>query len=88
VAAEQTTQSIALQMITPLLPTVLVVGGETTGVSQQVLDFANAVVAIPMLGMANSLNVSTAAAIFLYALRPTGITSPNARSPTTSYKMR
>jgi tRNA G18 (ribose-2'-O)-methylase SpoU len=46
----------------------LVVGGERSSVSPQVIKAADAAVAIPMLGMANSLNVATAAAILLYWL--------------------
>jgi tRNA (guanosine-2'-O-)-methyltransferase len=45
-----------------------VLGGEYDGVSQQVVDQADAVIEIPMRGMANSINVSTAAAIVLYGL--------------------
>ena len=43
-------------------------GGERTGVSPEAIDAADAVVTIPMLGMANSLNVATTAAILLYWL--------------------
>ncbi len=46
----------------------LVLGGETSGVSHGVLACADQAVAIPMLGMANSLNVATAAAIVLHEL--------------------
>jgi tRNA C32,U32 (ribose-2'-O)-methylase TrmJ len=38
------------------------------GVSPQVIEAADTVGAIPMLGMTNSLNVATAAAILLYWL--------------------
>jgi tRNA G18 (ribose-2'-O)-methylase SpoU len=43
----------------------LVPGGERSGVSPEVIEAADAAVAIPMLGMANSLNVATTAAILL-----------------------
>ena len=46
----------------------LVLGSERAGVSQAVLDLADAAVVIPMQGMANSLNVATAAAIVLHTL--------------------
>ena len=46
----------------------LVLGGEFDGVSQDVVDLADAVIEIPMRGMTNSINVSTAAAIVLYEL--------------------
>lgn len=49
-------------------PLCLVLGGEFDGVSQEVLDLADAVIEIPMRGMANSINISTAAAIVLYSL--------------------
>ena len=46
----------------------LVVGNEITGVSKSVLNRADAVVHIPMRGSKESLNVSVAAGIALYAL--------------------
>jgi hypothetical protein len=42
----------------------LVVGGERSSVSPQVIKAADAAVAIPMLGMANSLNVATGSVTF------------------------
>ena len=49
----------------PALPVCLVLGSDKHGLSQDILDLADAVVRIPMLGMANALNVSTTAAILL-----------------------
>jgi SpoU rRNA Methylase family len=49
----------------PLFPACSVLGGERSGVSLDVIEAADAAVAIPMLGMANSLNVATTAAIQL-----------------------
>jgi tRNA G18 (ribose-2'-O)-methylase SpoU len=66
--AEQTTASVRPEQLEPVFPTILVLGGERSGVSPEVLQAADAVVAIPMLGMANSLNVATVAAILLYWL--------------------
>jgi tRNA G18 (ribose-2'-O)-methylase SpoU len=43
-------------------------GGERVGVSRDLLAYADQAVAIPMLGIANSLNIATAAAIVLYEL--------------------
>ncbi|HWN50084.1 MAG TPA: TrmH family RNA methyltransferase [Xanthobacteraceae bacterium] len=51
-----------------MFPACLVLGSEMRGVSQEIVDMADAAVAIPMLGMANSINVATAAAIMLYRL--------------------
>jgi len=42
------------------------VGGETRGVSEELLALADLVVSIPMSGMGNSLNAATAAAAVLF----------------------
>ncbi len=68
VVAEQTTASVQPEQLLPKFPACLVLGGERRGASSQVVETADAAVAIPMLGMANSLNVATAAAILLYWL--------------------
>jgi tRNA G18 (ribose-2'-O)-methylase SpoU len=47
-------------------PLCLVLGAERRGVSEAVLAQADQVIAIPMDGMCNSINVSTAAAILLH----------------------
>ena len=47
-------------------PTVVVVGNELEGVSEEVASVADYNVIIPMYGMAQSLNVSVAAAVILY----------------------
>ncbi len=68
VVAEQTTASVPPEQLVPVFPATLVLGRERSGVSPEVVQGANAAVAIPMLGMANSLNVATTAAILLYWL--------------------
>ncbi len=68
IVAEQTTASVRPEQLVPVFPVTLVLGGECSGVSPEVIEAADAAVAIPMLGMANSLNVATAAAILLYWL--------------------
>ena len=51
-------------------PVALVFGNEMRGVSDHALDAADARIAIPMMGMVQSLNVSVACAVVLYeALR-------------------
>jgi tRNA G18 (ribose-2'-O)-methylase SpoU len=70
IVAEQTNVSVRPEQLVPVFPVTLVLGGERTGVSPEAIDAADAVVTIPMLGMANSLNVATAAAILLYWLSP------------------
>jgi RNA methyltransferase, TrmH family len=47
-------------------PTAVAVGAEQTGLSQEWLERADVRVRIPMFGRADSLNVSTSAAIILY----------------------
>jgi tRNA (guanosine-2'-O-)-methyltransferase len=47
-------------------PTVIVVGNELEGVSEEVAEVADYNVIIPMYGMAQSLNVSVATAVILY----------------------
>lgn len=46
----------------------LIMGNEVAGVSKEVLDFSHKHVIIPMIGKKNSLNVSVAAGIVMYAL--------------------
>ncbi len=47
-------------------PTILVVGNEKEGISDEVAAVADANIVIPMMGMAQSLNVSVATAVILY----------------------
>jgi len=47
-------------------PTLLVVGNEKDGVSQELTTLADQTIVIPMMGMVQSLNVSVATAITLY----------------------
>ncbi len=68
VALEQTSGATSLDRFQPRYPVCLVLGSERAGVSQAVLDLADVAVAITMQGMANSLNVATAAAIVLHAM--------------------
>lgn len=68
VVVEQTTAGVAPENLVPIFPVCLVLGSEMAGISQEIIDMADAAIAIPMLGMANSINVATAAAIALYHL--------------------
>ncbi len=47
-------------------PTMIVVGNEKEGVSEEVAALADRKIVIPMMGMAQSLNVSVATAVILY----------------------
>ncbi len=68
VAVEQTQGAVGLGQVVFRDPVCLVLGSERDGVSQALLDLADAAVVIPMRGMANSLNVATAAAIVLHTM--------------------
>ena len=50
-------------------PVALVFGTEAAGVSEEILDFADETLAIPMYGFTQSINVSVAAAICVYELK-------------------
>jgi tRNA G18 (ribose-2'-O)-methylase SpoU len=67
-AVELTAESTDVTAVQPRYPATLIFGGERSGVSPDVLACADQAIAIPMLGMANSLNVATAAAIVLHEL--------------------
>ena len=54
-------------------PTLLIMGAEETGISPELLKLADARAKLPILGQVQSLNVSVAAAVFMYeALRQRG----------------
>ena len=70
---ELTAESVTPAQMQPRFPAVLVLGNERSGVSPEVLAYADQDGArIPMLGMANSLNVATAAAIVFHELLGVG----------------
>jgi tRNA G18 (ribose-2'-O)-methylase SpoU len=48
--------------------TLLIVGNEVDGVEKDILDLSDEIIEIPMLGKKESLNVSVATGIVLYAL--------------------
>ncbi len=58
-------QSINYKEVSYPSPCVLVLGNESEGVSEAVLQLSHQHIHIPMFGMGNSLNVSTAGAIVL-----------------------
>ena len=81
VAVEQTSDAVGLDRFLPRYPVCLVLGSERAGVSQAVLDLADAAVTIPMQGMANSLNVATAVAIVLHGLATACVGAVESRAP-------
>ncbi len=68
VALEQAPQAIPLHEYTPTRAVALVVGNEVDGIEDSVIARADVVVHIPMKGEKESLNVSNAGAIALYAI--------------------
>lgn len=66
VAAHLDEHAVPFRRIDFTKPTILVLGNELEGVSKEVLDLVDTTTIIPMMGMAQSLNVSVAAAIILY----------------------
>jgi tRNA G18 (ribose-2'-O)-methylase SpoU len=72
VALEQSPKSIPYHSLkaqtSKLKPTALIVGNEVRGISQALLRTADKIVEIPMRGKKESLNVSVAFGIAVYAL--------------------
>lgn len=66
IAIEQSKKSIPYDQFDYKLPVCLIVGNETTGVSKEVLDMADAIVELPMFGVNISLNVMVSLGIVLY----------------------
>jgi tRNA G18 (ribose-2'-O)-methylase SpoU len=80
-AVELTVDSVSPAAMQPRLPAVLVLGDERFGISPEVLTYADQTIAIPMLGMANSLNVATAGAIVLHELALRAVPAARIRMP-------
>jgi len=68
-ALEQSPNSQPLQDYHAPAKLALILGNEVTGVSRQTLKTCDVILEITMLGKKESLNVSTSAAIALYAMR-------------------
>jgi 23S rRNA (guanosine2251-2'-O)-methyltransferase len=68
VCLEQAKTSQPLNTVGPLAKIALVVGNEVKGLSKSLLAKADIITEIPMLGKKESLNVSVAGGIALYAL--------------------
>ncbi|NPB05454.1 MAG: tRNA (guanine-N2)-dimethyltransferase [Aquificae bacterium] len=66
VATRLVGRSVHFREVDYTKPTVVVVGNELEGVSEEVAELADHNVVIPMYGMAQSLNVSVATAVILY----------------------
>lgn len=62
-------KTILLQNYKPKFPLALILGEETKGNTKKILDLADDILEIPMHGRKESLNVSVATGVALYALR-------------------
>lgn len=67
-ALETTDKSQGLASIRFTFPCTIIIGHEVTGVSPTLLENSTQVIAIPMLGIKNSINVSVASGIVFYTL--------------------
>lgn len=71
-ALEQSNKSVSVNLSKIAGPTALILGNEVSGVPSEILDLCDVVYDIPMCGKKESLNVSVAAGIALFALRAGG----------------
>ncbi len=69
VGLEQSPRSVSFSKLAMDIPRVLLVGNEVRGLDKRLMDQCDVLVEIPMYGKKNSLNVSVAGGIGLYALR-------------------
>jgi len=68
VALEQDKRSVSYRDFRPDFPLALILGHEPTGIDQDILDQCDEIIELPMHGIKQSLNVSVAAGIALYAI--------------------
>ncbi len=69
VALEQDADAVTFADIKPPVRVALIVGREVEGIEPVILDMADSILEIPMLGSKESFNVAQAAAMALYHLR-------------------
>jgi len=68
IALERTKKSSNIQKIKPKYPLCMIIGNEIDGVGEDLLKLSDKVVEIPMRGKKESLNVSVAFGVGVYAL--------------------
>jgi tRNA(Leu) C34 or U34 (ribose-2'-O)-methylase TrmL len=78
IAVEQSPKAISSSLLPMRLqfPCAIVIGNETTGISQEVLDKADIIVELPMFGVNKSLNVWGSAAVIAYKVIESLILKP------------
>jgi tRNA G18 (ribose-2'-O)-methylase SpoU len=67
-ALEQDSRSVNYKKAKVTQNTALILGNEVSGISKKILDKSDVIIEIPMLGSKESLNVSVAAGIAIFAL--------------------
>ncbi len=65
VAIEQSEKSVGLMSVELELPLVLIVGNETDGISDEVLELSDTIIEMPMRGINKSLNVVVSMAMVI-----------------------
>ncbi|SRR5260221_1738376 len=68
IAVEQDKRSVSYKDLKPNFPVAIIVGHETTGISREVLDEADLIVELPMVGINKSFNVWGSAAVIAYKI--------------------
>ncbi len=66
VSVEVSSNSIDYRKYNPSKAVCLILGREFDGVSQELINLSDSVIHLPLLGMSNSINVSTAASVVMY----------------------
>ena len=66
IVVEQDSRSVSYKDIKPKFPVAIVAGSETGGIEKEVLDEADIIVELPMLGINTSFNVWGSAAVISY----------------------
>ena len=66
IVVEQDSRSVSYKDIQPQFPVAIVAGSETGGIEKEVLDEADIIVELPMLGINTSFNVWGSAAVISY----------------------
>lgn len=69
VLLEQIEGSVSHDQFKPKAPACLVIGNEVTGISDDLLDLADAAIEIDMAGIKNSVNVAVAFGVAVYHMR-------------------
>lgn len=80
IAVEQSPRSIpyTLLPIRSQFPCAIIIGNETAGISQDILNLADVIVELPMFGVNKSFNVWGAAAVVAYKVLESFIWHPSA----------